>query len=179
MEKFRKWAKRPVNTNFLLFMAIAMFLAVFAGVSYLSRMNTSDVLDNLNEWVEETGSSEEISDIEGYGVILGSIAYDVGSVGNAVLIFITVYVPLFISILTAVQTVFVRLIYRADSADRILCYRVFMGICCAVTALLFILFSLVFFIKFTTGLLMLAADIAVIAAVIICIRNTYTNRIKE
>lgn len=176
MEKFKKWIKRPVNTNFVLFIGIAIFFAVFALLSYKSRTKTTDFLDMAGGLLTEMDDGT-VTDVENIGIIFGKIAHGVGKAGNAVLIFVQVYVPLFMAFVTAVQTIFTRLLY-SPKAGRLLCYRVFMAFTCISLFVHIVIFSYLLF-NFSSFIAMLLADILFLAAFVICIRNTYSKRIID
>lgn len=178
MKKIKLWAKRPVNTNFLFFMIIAVVLAVIAGTTYLSCLKADEAFDNFGAEVSEARSDGEIDDVEGYGIIFGSLFYGIGAVGVIFKIIFMVFLPLLISISTAVQAVACRIIYSAESKGRLFCYRIFSAVCGGMTALMTILFSFVFFDKAITVIIAVIADIALIAGTVFCFRNTFTDRIK-
>ena len=178
MKKILTWAKRPVNTNFLLFVIIAVVLAFSAIDAYSSVTKTEKLVDNIGVFAEKIQDDISIGELDDWGTALSSILHDVSSAGNKVIMFLRVYIPLFIAGLIAVQALFCRLIY-GSSSGRLLCYRVFTAMCCFFTTVSVLIFSLLFFFKTVSMIIVIIADIAVIAAVVICIRNTYTNRIKE
>ena len=178
MKKIIAWAKRPVNTNFLLFILIAVVLALSAFDSYSSVRKTEKLVDNIGTFAENIQDDITIGDWDNWGTALSSVIHDVGSAGNKVILFLRVYIPLFIAALTAVQALFCRIIY-GNSGGRLLCYRVFTAICCFSTVASVLIFSLLFFFKTASMIIAIIADTALVAAVVIVIRNTYTNRIKE
>ncbi len=178
MKRIELWAKRPVNTNFLIFMIIAVALALFAGVMYLRCVQMDETLDGFSNEIKDARSDGEIDDVEGYGIIFSSFFYGFGALGFIFTVIFKVFLPLLISIVVAVQATISRLVYSRESERRLLCYRIFTVICCVTTVAMFIFFSLIFFSETLTLIIALIADIAVITGVVLCLRNTFTDRIK-
>ncbi len=177
MKKFRTWAKRPANTNFLLFMIIAMVFLAFAFYSYNTRNRTASLLDKIGLWLDDARDGV-VDNVEGFGIIFGLVAHFIGRLWNSALILIQVYVPVYMAVITIIQTVFTRILHSPKSSGRILCYRISMGFCFA--ALLFhaIIFSYLLY-KFSSVWIMVLVDILVIVIVVICSKNTYSKKIKE
>ncbi len=178
MNKLKLWVKRPVNINFIFFMGVALFFAVFAFIAYSKSQFIGDSIDSLGEWIDNTNDGN-VDDVEGYGIIFGTIAYGLGSIGNFLLILLLVIVPLFLSLSTAVQAIFVRLLYHREKSGRLLCYRVFNGILLASTLFAFIFMTYIATVKASASLIVGIADIIALVMTVICIKNTYTDKIKE
>lgn len=178
MKKVIAWFKRPVNINLTVFMIIAVGLLIFALVSLLSTSRLTKLLDNLGNLISTAESREEIGDVEGYGIIFGSIVYGAVTLGNSVVRLITVYIPLAAAFFIGGQAVLARFIY-AVSETRLICYRVITATCCISTVIALALYTAIGFIEPVSGIIMTAVDIIALAAIIICIRNTYTGRIKR
>lgn len=176
MDKFRNWAKKPVNTNLIIFMGIALFLIAFAAYSYKSQSRTTELLNNLGGILNNM-KNEETDGAKGYGIILGTIAHGIGVAGNSLIIFLLTGIPLYMAVVTIVQTVFTRFLYHPKSPSRILCYRISMAFCCITFIFHIIIFSMLVF-NFYSGLHTILIDAVMGVAFVVCLRNTYSKRIK-
>lgn len=176
MKKIISWIKRPANTNFLIFAAIALVLIFFA-------LYWNNVLNKLDNGMEETVSwidearEDGVDDVEGYGIIFASAGYALGVTGIVLLMVLLVYLPIIFAIPILIQAVLLRIIYKSDSKGRILCYRIFMGIGCAL-----IVFSFFFFVQILSIIKLFTAilfSVMIIVGLTVCIINTYSKRIYD
>lgn len=177
MEKFKTWAKRPVNYNFILLLVVVLFLVLVA-LSYFLKLpftakieKYAEILDSV--FRERPAGLEKIIDS------IEKVVYKVGSIGDFILKFQLFYIPMFIAVIVFVQTIFARIIFSNKSNESLICYRIFMAVTLITTSSLCIGYSLFFFYSTITGFIALVADAFLVYAVVICIKNTYTNRIKE
>lgn len=179
MKKIITWAKRPANMNFMAFITIALVLAVLA-VDWNNKISIlEEKMNELGEWMEETRENG-VDDVEGYGLIFGGAGYAFGVLGDMLLTVLMVYIPAILAISAFIQAVFLRLIYKAGDNGRTLCYRIFMGISCFFTVGFTFLYAV--FVLFQIGTMIGTAtliSLITLAALIICIRNTYSKRIHD
>ncbi len=173
MEKLKVWIKRPVNVNFIIYIMISIFMVMFAACSYKSLDKTAKLLDNLSFWLNNI-FDEEIGE---YGLLFGSIAHKIGKAGNTLLIVFQVYIPLYIAVVTTIQAIFTRVLYHPESSARILCYRISMAFCCITLIFHSLIFSYILMI-YCSAAAMIIVDALFSAAIIICLRNSYSKRIK-
>ena len=177
MDKFKTWAKRPVNNNFILLLIVVLFLVLMA-LSYFLKLPITAKIEKFAEIMDSffrerpAGFEKIIDSIE-------KVVYRVGSIGDFILKFQLFYIPMFIAVIVFVQTIFARIIFSNKSDERLICYRIFMAITLITTSGLCVGYSLFFFYSLTTGFISVVADAFLVYIVITCIKNTYTKRIKE
>lgn len=176
MKSIIKWAKRPQNMNFLIFTAMALILIFFA-------LYWNNTLNRLDSGMEETAGwidkamEDGVDDVEGYGIIFASAGYALGATGIVLMMVLMVFFPLIFAVPILIHAILLRLIYKSDSKGRILCYRIFMGIGCAL-----IVFAFAFFVQILAAIKLLTAilfSVVIIGGVIVCIVNTFSKRIYD
>lgn len=180
MERFKQWVKRPANFNFISVIAIAavfIIMAVIVNLQLTSAEQTN--LSGLKTDVNEILDQEEIDDVGGYGVIIGSLAY---ALGKGVIVFLYIFlvvIPLIISVVIVISAVILRSVYSAENRSRIIAYRVI-----AAFHYLFVILSISGYTYLFLGSREIAiiiptviVDIFMAAVIAVGIRNTYSNRI--
>ena len=180
MNKFKAYIKRPVNFNFVSVLAVAAFLVFLLLVCLAIYIGSEAELNEMSARLDEIRSQEEIDDVEGYGLIVESIGYGLGVLGNALLLGLGVIVPGIISAVIAVFAVTARLIYSDTNKNRLLAYRIVSGFGYFFMLAFCLMYSTVFLlIDVATAIPAAIFDILVIAVFIIGIRNTYSEKILK
>ena len=163
-----------VNINYILIMTVVLFLFTVFGKGYISVKSADKTLNKLDSGMEQILSwNEEISDVEGYGVIVGKIVQGIGIFGVAVVKFILFLILLYAMLVLILATI-ARAIYQKQG-NRLLAYRIIMGFVYALLILLTI--GLWFVLSSGIHILLLLLAVLLTGIIIINIRNTYTKRI--
>lgn len=180
MNKFKAFIKRPVNFNFvsMLFIVALLVCGVILSVYADSWIGNSE-LDELGSSINETLSQDEIGDVEGYGVIIESIVYGIGKIGEVFFWGLMIMCSVIISLIIIILSIISRAVYSAEKPKRLLAYRIIMGVCYFFMLASCLLFSVLFFFNLITAVLAAIFDILVIAAFIIGIGNTYSEKILK
>lgn len=180
MNKFKAYIKRPVNFNFVTVLAVAAFLVVLLLICLAIYIDGEAELNEMGARIDETRSQSEIDDVEGYGLIVESIGYGLGFLGNALLLGLGVIIPGIISAVIAVFAVTARLIYSDTNKKRLLAYRIVSGFGYFFMLAFCLMYSTIFFlIDIATAIPAAVFDILVIAVFIMGIRNTYSEKILK
>jgi len=179
MKKIISWVKRPANMNFLAFIGIAVVLLILAFDCHKNLELYGQKIGQLGNWIENT-TQNNIGYFDAIALFFGFFGFLSGTVGDIMLKILTVYIPIVLSIFPLIQAIFLRVLYKESDKGRILCYRIFMGISCFIIeffTLLYVSFILsqVFYLMKWTIIITLIT----LAALIICIINTYTKRIND
>lgn len=155
----REKLKNPANKNMILMLSISAILLIFAGICF-----TDYIFEEikLNEYYRDK-----------------PIFYLLGKFGNRLVWGFFAITPLIISVLIALFSVVLRIIYSPVNPKRLTAYRIisvfgysFMVISC-------LLYSSIFFTDIITAIPAIIFDILVIVVSIILIKNTYLKRILK
>lgn len=117
--------------------------------------------------------SQDVDDVEGYGVIASGVGYSFG-VFVALVAGVVGILGIGYGIILTIFLVIARIVY-GQTKGRIIAYRILMGIDYVLLSILVILISIGIINSFST--IMFLIDLYLIIILAICIRNTYTKRI--
>lgn len=180
MNKFKEYIKRPVDFNFVSVLTVAAFLVVLMIISLIIYLSGNAELNEMGASINATRSEAEIDDVEGYGLIVESISYGLGVFGNALILGFGVVIPGIISVIIAAFAVTARLIYSDTNKNRLLAYRIVSGLGYFFMLAFCLMYSVIFFcIDIVLIIPAIIFDLLVIAVFIMCIRNTYSERILK
>lgn len=172
--------KRPVNFNFLAIMILVILLFLAGLVMWSAVLDADAELLGMKGEINEIQSRDEIGDVEGYGLLGYMIAYGVGSFVVMAVKILFVWIPLFMGLILLVLAVLSRAVY-ADNGGRLLMYRIIMGIgYILLAAMAGLLAGLLSMWSGILAFVLVGSLLAYVTAIIILgIRNTYTDRIKN
>ena len=128
--------------NVNLFTALLVFLVItgIAGLFLASLYSYNSGLEQIADKIEATLSGDEISDPEGYGLLVNSIVYGMGALGlwlARIILWAAVIYHVFLAVFAGV----LRLIF-AQTPGRLLAYRIVTGFYCFfILAEILLLFS--------------------------------------
>ena len=165
---------KKVNINFILslLIIIALFaLAVFC--LFLGGKLDAEVLETTGNNMQETMQGGDIGDVEGYGLIAQGIGYGFAFLGYIVFIILAILIGGY-AVLMLVFAAVARVIF---SNERLLAYRILMGIeyFLQIALELFILTMLVD--QFAVW--WLVTELLLVSITVYCMINTYSARIID
>lgn len=168
---------KAVNINFILILSVVCLLVGAALIILGITLPVFAEINGLGNSIQNTVSSGSVDDVEGWGVIMSAFVYALG-VGS-VFIFVVMMILLFLyAFLLFVPALIARLVYQ-NSGGRLLAYRILTGFDCGFLLLgAFALFSLVSGEHLLISLLVIIAALAFIGIAVVCMVNTYSNRIE-
>lgn len=169
MEKVRTFIKRPVNFNLVSLIAVALFYLIIAVLGAVKYCSIVGEISNMKSDIDNTLGGE-VGDVEGYGVIAESIGYIFALMGRDLFVYCMVIIPIVFAVIITLFAVISRLVYKKG----ITTYRILMGICYFLLALLLIPYS---GISLTFGIVGELFAILNLCVLITGIRNTYSQRI--
>lgn len=165
---------KKVNINLWLSLIIILTLFVVAGFCFfLSNKVDSELLETTGNSIESTLQQDEIDDVEGYGVIVQGLGYGFAFVGYVVLLILAVIVGVY-AIIMLLFTVVARIVF---SRERLLAYRILMGIVYAMQIILELFIFTALMSQFT--ITWFIAEVVFVGVTVYCAINTYSSRMLQ
>lgn len=172
--------KKRINFNFITLSAAALVFLIF-GICMIiflqgSAHELAELRDDISS-VRESAGPDGVNDVEGYGIIVNSMAWLTGSLGLALAEVFFVKIPTFCGITILVLSFVTRLLYRKNTAYRILSCISYTFTLIVTTAL-----SYAFFSSSDTLVLKLLTVIFLLYVVLIAaagFRNAFSKQIQS
>lgn len=143
-------------------------------VCHFAGRELSSALGNLKSGIHDTLSSEEIGDVEGYGVLISGIGYLAGGLAYIVFVIFFVVIPAFFGVWLLGFALLSWMV--AVKTGSLLAYRILMGFDLAGVGLM----ALLAILGLIGGTVFMLPITVVLGTVLFFgIRNTYTYRIKQ
>lgn len=161
---------KRANINLIMSLLIVLSLFTVTGLCFfLSGRIDSEILETTGNSMKATMQQGEIDDVEGYGLIVQGLGYGFSFLGYLVFLVLAVISGGY-GLIMLLFAVIARIFY---SKERLLAYRILMGIVLAMQFLLelFILTVLISEI----ALFWVITEIVLVGITVFCAINTYTS----
>lgn len=165
---------RKITFNLISVGFVVVFLLGVAVFTHVRMQTLDGALTDLKSDIREVQQEDEIGDVEGYGLILNGLAYGAGIIGKFLIEVLFVWIPGIFAGVLLLFSVLARVLYR-ENKERVLIYRILMGI---VYGVLFILELLLLgILSIHVSLFAVVLMSGILSVIVLGIRNTYTERI--
>lgn len=115
--------KKQILLCFLPMLAVVLYLLGTALHNHVTLQHLKQAVDAAGNFVTDATSDGEVGTVEGYGAILSSIGYGVGSVFYGIGVFLAVWMPVVIAAVGAFGLLVARLLYAPDGV-RLTLFRI-------------------------------------------------------
>lgn len=165
---------KKVNINLILSLIIILALFIVTIFCFfLSDKLDSELLETTGNSIETTLQQDEIDDVEGYGLIVQGLGYGFAFLGYVVLLILAVVSGGY-GLVMLLFAVIARIIY---SKERLLTYRILMGIVFALQIGLELVILTTLISQFT--IFWLITELVFVGITVYCAINTYSSRLLQ
>ncbi len=171
-----------IRFNFVTLMIAAVVFLLFGSFVFLSLSDTREALSQLYSEITDTQmQNKEIDDVEGYGMLVNSVAFIAGSFVSEIAMVFGVYIPILHGIVIGMLAVVAKVVHTPRKARPVL-YRIIMMIAYLFAGILPFIYGFIFISSsgaFSPGTAIAVLLMLYFAFMLITgIRNTFSSRIQ-
>lgn len=174
----KHFIKSQVNKNFILTLTLVAILLLMIILGKVLAEAISSEISGGQSKIESIQDQEEISDVEGYGIIVEGIADVFGVIGMIAVVMYLIVIPAILALYIFIFALIARLIYK-ETPGRILAYRILMGFSFSGQIIMLLCCLLCMQSIGWVTLISLVIGVYIFWVLFMGMRGTYTDRINN